>query len=74
MAYVNIAHDERLLPARRRVPGFDLPAFLPTTWMRRVRERRELKDLLRHSDRILADVGADRKELEREADKPFWKA
>jgi uncharacterized protein YjiS (DUF1127 family) len=74
MTYVNVAHADRPVIARRWAPGFALPAFLPTTWMRRVEERRVLKELLRRPDRILADVGADRAELEREASKPFWKA
>ena len=74
MTYVNVAHAERIVPVPRRAPFFELPASLPSTWIRRVRQRRELKDLLRHSDRILADVGAEREELEREATGPFWKA
>lgn len=51
------------LPAGERIPG------LVRTWVRRANERRVLAEL---NDRMLADIGLTRIEVERETRKYFW--
>lgn len=41
------------------------------TWLERRRERRLLHQV---SDHLLKDIGVSRAEVEREAQKPFWRA
>lgn len=45
-------------------------AALPTLWHRRHLERCHLRSL---EDHVLADMGLTRAEVEREAQKPFWR-
>lgn len=47
-------------------------AVLPFTWMKRIRQRRELMGLLSHPDYLIKDVGLQRDEITREGLKPFW--
>jgi len=42
-----------------------------TLWKARRRARRQLADL---SDQMLQDIGITRDQVEREYDKPFWRA
>jgi uncharacterized protein YjiS (DUF1127 family) len=42
-------------------------------WMARRRQRKALRELVEHDDRMLRDVGLSRDEVRREAAKPFWR-
>lgn len=44
------------------------------TWLRRVRDRRELMRLMEQPDYLMKDVGLQRDEIVREAIKRFWVA
>jgi uncharacterized protein YjiS (DUF1127 family) len=72
MTYVNVAHAGHAAPERRRV-RIAVPMSLPVTWLRRMRQRRELETLLSRSDRFLQDIGLSRDEIEIEVRKPFWR-
>jgi uncharacterized protein YjiS (DUF1127 family) len=56
---------------RTMVPAWRLSWLVEQlrTWLRRVRERRELAEL---SDAQLRDVGLSRHTVKREVEKPFW--
>lgn len=42
-------------------------------WLRRIRERREMRELaLRQPDSVLRDAGVDREEALRRSRRPFW--
>jgi uncharacterized protein YjiS (DUF1127 family) len=45
--------------------------FIPDTWLRRARQRRQLLAL---SDHQLQDIGISRADAVGEGDKPFWQA
>ncbi|MDT8894357.1 DUF1127 domain-containing protein [Halomonas sp. I1] len=77
--------DER---PRNRLPTFYMPAMPPLglidalegwivgrvrQWQRRRHFRRQIANLLVHDDRILADIGLDRRELERASRLPLRK-
>jgi uncharacterized protein YjiS (DUF1127 family) len=47
------------------------PIKVLATWFQRADSREKLKTL---SDRSLKDIGLTRQEIEREVQKPFWKA
>ncbi len=56
-------------PGNRGIVAFAVA--LLTAWCDRSRQRRHLRDL---DDRMLRDVGICRHDVEREVDKPFWRA
>jgi uncharacterized protein YjiS (DUF1127 family) len=47
---------------------------LPLTWMKRMRDRRQLLQLLAQPDYMVRDIGLDRADITREGLKPFWRA
>jgi uncharacterized protein YjiS (DUF1127 family) len=47
---------------------------LPLTWMKRVRDRRQLLQLLAQPDYMVRDIGLERADITREGLKPFWRA
>jgi len=48
--------------------------LLPVTWAKRVRDRRQLLQLLGQSDLMIKDIGIARADIARESMKPFWVA
>jgi uncharacterized protein YjiS (DUF1127 family) len=48
--------------------------LLPLTWMKRIRNRRELMRLMEQPEYLMKDVGLQRDEIVREAIKRFWVA
>ncbi|MCT7376857.1 DUF1127 domain-containing protein [Chelativorans salis] len=59
-------------PSQRTLAALRLLAdllALPNRWRQRALERRHLCDL---SDRLLADIGLTRADVDRKASKPFW--
>jgi uncharacterized protein YjiS (DUF1127 family) len=48
--------------------------LLPVTWAKRVRDRRQLLQLLGESDHMTKDIGIARADIVRESMKPFWVA
>ena len=70
--------NDRVL-SRPRSRDFHLPGPRPLLaslfgwlirWSERYRERNRLRNL---DDRQLRDIGVSRRQIEREADKPFWR-
>lgn len=49
-------------------------ALLPLTWLRRIRDRRQLMRLMEQPEYLLKDVGLQRDEIVRESIKRFWVA
>ena len=49
-------------------------ALLPLTWLRRIRDRRQLMRLMEQPEYLLKDVGLQRDEIVRESIKRFWMA
>jgi len=47
---------------------------LPLIWMKRIRDRRQLLQLLAQPDYLVRDIGLDRADITREGLKPFWRA
>ncbi|MFN3613027.1 MAG: DUF1127 domain-containing protein [Rubrimonas sp.] len=58
------------IPARRETPR---RLWLPRLWLRRLRERAEIRALLRQPDSVLADCGLTRAQARALADRPFWR-
>ena len=48
--------------------------MLPMTWGKRIRDRRQLMQLLSQSDHMIKDIGVTRADIARESMKPFWTA
>jgi uncharacterized protein YjiS (DUF1127 family) len=65
MTSVNSAHTNLTRLAHRA-------AALPSEWLTRVRERRQLMGLLSLPDYLLKDIGLQRHEIAREGLKHFW--
>ena len=59
--------------AKLAAPAAAFPLML-LTWLRRVRDRRELMRLMEQPDYLMKDVGLQRDEIVREAIKRFWVA
>jgi uncharacterized protein YjiS (DUF1127 family) len=72
MSTVTIAHTGRLARAAWLVPFLVTAVTAPLSWLRRIRQRRELMGLLSQPDHFLKDVGLQRHDITREALKPFW--
>jgi len=53
---------------RRAILGVVTPLM---TWQRRIEDREILRSM---TDASLKDIGISRAEIEREAEKPFWRA
>ncbi len=49
-------------------------ALFPLTWLRRIRDRRQLMRLMEQPEYLLKDVGLQRDEIVRESIKRFWVA
>ena len=49
-------------------------ALLPLTWLRRIRDRRQLMRLMEQPEYLLKDVGLQRDQIVRESIKRFWVA
>jgi uncharacterized protein YjiS (DUF1127 family) len=45
----------------------------PFVWLRRHRDRRQLRGVMGFPDYLLKDIGLQRDEIAREAIKPFWR-
>jgi len=74
MTTVNLTHTSSRQQALRAASLLAVAARLPLTWMRRLRQRRELMGLLHQPDYLLKDVGLQRDQITREGLKRFWDA
>lgn len=72
MTIVSSSHAEYHPQQKTSAASVLSAATLPLTWMRRLRQRRELLSLLGQPDYLLKDVGLQRDEITREGLKPFW--
>lgn len=78
MTYGSPRVPETLPPLIDRISKVRLPALtlfltslkLPHQWRQRALERRHLSEL---DDHVLADFGLTRREVTKEAAKPFWR-
>jgi uncharacterized protein YjiS (DUF1127 family) len=61
-------------PLRRAAAIQPATPSLPRLWLRRLRERAEIRALLRQPDSVLADCGLTRAQARALADRPFWRA
>ena len=65
MASVNTSHGNLAQLAQRAVA-------LPSEWLNRIKERRQLMGLLQLPDYLLKAIGLQRHEVAREGLKHFW--
>jgi uncharacterized protein YjiS (DUF1127 family) len=56
----------------RSLSSLTAAALIPMTWVRRVRARRELMQLLSQPEHLLKDIGLQRDVITREGLKRFW--
>ncbi len=66
-----MARSAESTAGRWRNSGLSLVLPLIATWVERHRGRRALRLL---DDHMLKDVGLSRRDVDREADKPFWRS
>ena len=75
MTSVSINHLKGVGQQSQRLAfGFSAAIVLPLVWLRRMRQRRELANLMGSPDYLMKDVGLQRDAISREALKPFWMA
>ncbi len=61
------------LRIRAQQAWIDRPGQWLRAWERALERARQRRQLRRLDDRLLKDIGLSRADVEREADKPWWK-